>query len=80
MIRWDLAGSSLGDSPKESRSSLGTRREIAGKKIGGLAVRLPEVARVCGTTANRCRRVNRLNGGWTARTTDYGRRLMANGG
>ncbi|RZS08340.1 hypothetical protein BHM03_00039314 [Ensete ventricosum] len=47
MMRWDLVGSSLGDSLKESRSSLGTRREIARKKTGGLAVRLPEVARVC---------------------------------
>ncbi|RWW85082.1 hypothetical protein BHE74_00006274 [Ensete ventricosum] len=47
-MRWDLAGSSLGDSPKESGSSLGTRREIAGKKTGGLAARLPEVAGVCG--------------------------------
>ncbi|RRT67225.1 hypothetical protein B296_00006697 [Ensete ventricosum] len=47
-MRWDLAGSSLGDSPKESRSSLGTRREIFGKKTRGLAARLPEVAGVCG--------------------------------
>ncbi|RRT43430.1 hypothetical protein B296_00012499 [Ensete ventricosum] len=47
-MRWDLTGSSLGDSPKESGSSLGTRREIAGKKTGGLAARLPEVAGVCG--------------------------------
>ncbi|RRT63595.1 hypothetical protein B296_00020331 [Ensete ventricosum] len=46
---WDLAGSSLGDSPKESGSSLGTRREIAEKKTGGLASRLPEVAGVCGS-------------------------------
>ncbi|RZR88806.1 hypothetical protein BHM03_00016441 [Ensete ventricosum] len=46
-MRWDLTGSSLGDSPNESGSSLGTRREITGKKTGGLAVRLPEVARVC---------------------------------
>ncbi|RWV85871.1 hypothetical protein GW17_00052301 [Ensete ventricosum] len=47
-MQWDFAGSSLGDSPKESRSSLGTRREITGKKTGGLAARLPEVAGVCG--------------------------------
>ncbi|RWW82669.1 hypothetical protein BHE74_00008859 [Ensete ventricosum] len=46
-MRWDLAGSSLGDSLKESGSSLGTRREIAGKKTGGLAARLPEVAGLC---------------------------------
>ncbi|RRT52097.1 hypothetical protein B296_00029371 [Ensete ventricosum] len=46
-MRWDLAGSSLGDSPKESGSSLGTRREIDGKKTGGLTVKLPEVAGVC---------------------------------
>ncbi|RWV79728.1 hypothetical protein GW17_00059087 [Ensete ventricosum] len=37
-----------GDSPKESESSLGSQREIAGKKTGGLAVRLLEVAGVCG--------------------------------
>ncbi|RWV83353.1 hypothetical protein GW17_00055045 [Ensete ventricosum] len=36
-MRWDLVG-----------SSLGTRREIAGKKTGGLAARLPEVVGVCG--------------------------------
>ncbi|RRT46000.1 hypothetical protein B296_00015115 [Ensete ventricosum] len=47
-MRWDLAGSSLGDSPKESGSSLGTRREITRKKTGGLSARLPEVTRVCG--------------------------------
>ncbi|RRT53934.1 hypothetical protein B296_00012260 [Ensete ventricosum] len=45
---WDLARSLIGDSPKESRSSLGTRREIAGKKTGGIATRLPEVAGVYG--------------------------------
>ncbi|RWV79690.1 hypothetical protein GW17_00059136 [Ensete ventricosum] len=45
-MRWDLAGSSLGDSLKELGSSLGTRREIAGKKTGGLAVRLSKVAGV----------------------------------
>ncbi|RRT31766.1 hypothetical protein B296_00041013 [Ensete ventricosum] len=45
---WDIVESSLGDSPKESGSSLGTRREIAGKKTEGLTIRLPEVARVCG--------------------------------
>ncbi|RWV98979.1 hypothetical protein GW17_00038144 [Ensete ventricosum] len=50
-MQWDLTGSSLGDSPKESGSSLGTRREIAGKKIRGLAARLLEVARVCGNLA-----------------------------
>ncbi|RRT71497.1 hypothetical protein B296_00025828 [Ensete ventricosum] len=46
-MQWNLVGSSLGDSPKESGSSLGTRREIAGKKTEGLAARLPEVAEVC---------------------------------
>ncbi|RWW01850.1 hypothetical protein GW17_00035100 [Ensete ventricosum] len=44
--RWDLVGSSLRDSPKESGSSLGMRREIAGKKTGGLVARLPEAAEV----------------------------------
>ncbi|RZS04222.1 hypothetical protein BHM03_00034518 [Ensete ventricosum] len=43
-MRWDLTGSSLGDSPKESGSSLGTRREIAEKKTRGLVARLPEYA------------------------------------
>ncbi|RZR89952.1 hypothetical protein BHM03_00017755 [Ensete ventricosum] len=47
-MRWDLAGSSLGDSSKESGSLLRTRREIAGKKIGGLDVRLTEVAGIYG--------------------------------
>ncbi|RRT31471.1 hypothetical protein B296_00058098, partial [Ensete ventricosum] len=46
-MRWDLVGSSLGDSPKELGSSLGTRREITEKKTGGLAARLSEVAEVC---------------------------------
>ncbi|RWW00607.1 hypothetical protein GW17_00036424 [Ensete ventricosum] len=47
-MQWDLVESLLADSSKESGSSLGTRREIAGKKTGGLAVRLSEVAGVCG--------------------------------
>ncbi|RZR86344.1 hypothetical protein BHM03_00013533 [Ensete ventricosum] len=45
---WDLVGSSLGDSPKESGSSLGTRREISRKKTGGLTARLSNVVGVCG--------------------------------
>ncbi|RWV77303.1 hypothetical protein GW17_00061885, partial [Ensete ventricosum] len=49
-MRWDLAGSSLGDSLKESGSSLGTRKEIAGKKTRGLATRLPQVAGICRRT------------------------------
>ncbi|RWW56589.1 hypothetical protein BHE74_00036687 [Ensete ventricosum] len=49
MMRWDLVGSLLGDSSKESGSSLGTRKEITGKKTGGLTVRLSEVAGVCGS-------------------------------
>ncbi|RRT81761.1 hypothetical protein B296_00016823 [Ensete ventricosum] len=47
-MRWDLVGSLLGDSPKESESSLGTRREIVGKKTEGLATRLSEVVGVYG--------------------------------
>ncbi|RZS22413.1 hypothetical protein BHM03_00055180 [Ensete ventricosum] len=39
---------SLGDSPKESGSSLGTQREIAEKKTGGLAARSLEVVGLCG--------------------------------
>ncbi|RWW60524.1 hypothetical protein BHE74_00032472 [Ensete ventricosum] len=42
-MQWDLSESSLGDSPKESGSSLGIRTEIAKKKTRGLAARLPEV-------------------------------------
>ncbi|RWW20723.1 hypothetical protein GW17_00015147 [Ensete ventricosum] len=45
-MRWDLAGSSLGDSLKESGSLLETRREIAGKKTGELIARLSEVVRI----------------------------------
>ncbi|RWW17142.1 hypothetical protein GW17_00018932 [Ensete ventricosum] len=47
MMKWNLVGSSLGDSPKESGSPLRTRREITWKKTGGLAARLQEVAGVC---------------------------------
>ncbi|RWW42070.1 hypothetical protein BHE74_00052411 [Ensete ventricosum] len=43
-MRWDLTRSSLGDSPKESGSLLGMRREIVGKKTEGLTARLSEVA------------------------------------
>ncbi|RWW51492.1 hypothetical protein BHE74_00042157 [Ensete ventricosum] len=46
-MRWDLVESSLGDSPKGSGSSLGTRREIVGKKTRGLATRMPEAAGLC---------------------------------
>ncbi|RZS16257.1 hypothetical protein BHM03_00048226 [Ensete ventricosum] len=53
MMRWDLVGSLLGDSSKESGSSLGTRKEITGKKTGGLTVRLSEVAGVCGNDGPR---------------------------
>ncbi|RRT31424.1 hypothetical protein B296_00056838, partial [Ensete ventricosum] len=42
------SGCLLGDSPKESGSSLGMRREIARKKTVGLTARLPEVAEVYG--------------------------------
>ncbi|RRT34943.1 hypothetical protein B296_00054851 [Ensete ventricosum] len=42
-MRWDLAGSSLGDSQKELRRSLRTRREIAGKKTGGHTTSMSEV-------------------------------------
>ncbi|RRT70518.1 hypothetical protein B296_00036411, partial [Ensete ventricosum] len=47
-MRWDLAGSLLGDLPKGSGSSLGTRTEIVGKKTGGLATRMSEAVRLCG--------------------------------
>ncbi|RRT31253.1 hypothetical protein B296_00054218 [Ensete ventricosum] len=45
-MQWDLVKISLRDSLKESGSSLGTRREITEKKIGGLAARLPKYAGV----------------------------------
>ncbi|RRT58713.1 hypothetical protein B296_00011255 [Ensete ventricosum] len=48
-MQWDLAGSSLGDSLKGSGSSLGTRREIAGKKTGGLVARMSEATGLYGT-------------------------------
>ncbi|RZS17417.1 hypothetical protein BHM03_00049563 [Ensete ventricosum] len=44
-MQWDLTGSSLGDLPKESGSSLAKRREIARKKTKDLSHdyrRLPE--------------------------------------
>ncbi|RWV83485.1 hypothetical protein BHE74_00044321 [Ensete ventricosum] len=56
------------DSPKGPGSSLGTRREIAGKKTGGLAARMPETTELCGKSGRRLalstgkpprRRVNR---------------------
>ncbi|RZS03395.1 hypothetical protein BHM03_00033580 [Ensete ventricosum] len=83
-MRWDLTGCSLGDSPKESGSSLAMRREITEKKTGGLAVRFERQLdrpyhRIRATT-NKYRRVNRPDGGWTARTTDYGRRPTVDGG
>ncbi|RWV91803.1 hypothetical protein GW17_00045877 [Ensete ventricosum] len=60
---------SLGDSPKESGSSLGTQREIAEKKTGGLAARSLEVVGLCG-----------MSDGWIARTTEFERRAIAFGG
>ncbi|RWV79336.1 hypothetical protein GW17_00059546 [Ensete ventricosum] len=44
-MRWDLAESSLGDSPKGSGSSLGARWEIIGRRLDDLAQecrRLPD--------------------------------------
>ncbi|RWW37458.1 hypothetical protein BHE74_00057410, partial [Ensete ventricosum] len=52
-MRWDLVGSSLGDSPNESGSLLGTRRDITGKKTKGLTTTLPEVGGVCGKSERR---------------------------
>ncbi|RWV78469.1 hypothetical protein GW17_00060563 [Ensete ventricosum] len=65
-MRWDLVGSSLGDSSKESGSSLGTRREIVGKKTGGLVARLPKVAKICGSKPS-------VSGGWTTCTSSFQR-------
>ncbi|RWW76020.1 hypothetical protein BHE74_00015921, partial [Ensete ventricosum] len=56
----------FGDSSKESGSSLGTRREIAGKKTEGFAARLPEVAGVCRSKSS-------VSGGWTACTSSFQR-------
>ncbi|RWV96506.1 hypothetical protein GW17_00040774 [Ensete ventricosum] len=60
-MQWDLTGSSLGESPKESGSSLGKRREIAGKKTGGLAAIVGgcQSMREIRAVANSFRRVNR---------------------
>ncbi|RRT31928.1 hypothetical protein B296_00056505 [Ensete ventricosum] len=77
-MRWDLARSSLGDSPKESGSLLGTRREITKKKTGGLVARLPEYAG--GTTfAKIWTGKPSVSDGWTARTIKSGRRASAFG-
>ncbi|RWW87132.1 hypothetical protein BHE74_00004064 [Ensete ventricosum] len=46
-MRWDLVGSSLGDSSKGSGSSLVTRRDRR-KKTGGLTARMSEAAALCG--------------------------------
>ncbi|RRT35471.1 hypothetical protein B296_00015781 [Ensete ventricosum] len=71
-MQWDLVESSLGDSPKESGSSLGARREIAGKKIRGLVARLSEIAGVYGRfdlhpkkIGNGCRCASRRTQKWT---------------
>ncbi|RRT31574.1 hypothetical protein BHE74_00037277 [Ensete ventricosum] len=57
-MRWYLVGSSLGDLPKRSGSSLGTRREITGKKTRGLDARMLEATGLCGTAASSFRWVN----------------------
>ncbi|RRT33111.1 hypothetical protein B296_00029197, partial [Ensete ventricosum] len=46
-MQCDRVESSLGDSSKESGSSLGTQREIVRKKTGGLTTRVSEVAGLC---------------------------------
>ncbi|RRT47159.1 hypothetical protein B296_00022773 [Ensete ventricosum] len=77
-MRWDLVGSSLEDSLKELGSTLGTRREIARKKTGGLAARLPEVVGVCGkgTTFTKISMGKpSVSGDWTTRTIESGRWL-----
>ncbi|RWW43717.1 hypothetical protein BHE74_00050591 [Ensete ventricosum] len=94
MMRWDLVGSSLGDSPKESGNSLGMRREIAGKKIGGLAARLPEyegssiwgsitgppIPQNPGDSQQVAAGKSIVSGSWTACTIDYRRRLATDYG
>ncbi|RWV77941.1 hypothetical protein GW17_00061164 [Ensete ventricosum] len=47
-MRWDLVESSLRDSPKGSRSLLGTRREIARKKTAGLVTIMLKAVGLCG--------------------------------
>ncbi|RRT38899.1 hypothetical protein B296_00027765 [Ensete ventricosum] len=82
-MRWDLVGSSLGDSPKESGISLGTQREIARKKTIGLATRLSEVAGVYrkGTAFVEISMGKPLvSNGWTARTTESEWQAVAFGG
>ncbi|RWV81271.1 hypothetical protein GW17_00057325 [Ensete ventricosum] len=74
VAKWDLAGSSLGDSLKGSGSSLGTRREIAGKKTRGLTARMSEATGLYGKNpAGK----SLVSGGWTAHTTESGWRLVA---
>ncbi|RZS07329.1 hypothetical protein BHM03_00038155 [Ensete ventricosum] len=71
-MRWYLTGFSLGDLSKELGILLGMRRDIAGKKTGGLAIRLLEVVGVCGSKPPRQ---------WlTARTIDYKRRPTVDDG
>ncbi|RRT32193.1 hypothetical protein B296_00057917 [Ensete ventricosum] len=94
-MRWDLVESSLGDSPKESGSSLRTRREITRKKTVGLTTRLPEVIGICGMiglpvphnpSGGQQVSVSKppkwpVNGPYhILRVADYGRRPVADGG
>ncbi|RWW02709.1 hypothetical protein GW17_00034187 [Ensete ventricosum] len=67
-MRWDLVGSSLRDSPKGSGSSLGTRREIAGKKIEGLTQKCRRLLDYAGNpgSGQHFRQVNRP-GRWVNR-------------
>ncbi|RZR75158.1 hypothetical protein BHM03_00050725 [Ensete ventricosum] len=63
-----LIGNAMGDYQEEDR---GTCRKI---------VRGYQSMREIRATASRCQRVNYLDGGWTARTTDYGWRPTVDGG
>ncbi|RZS26003.1 hypothetical protein BHM03_00059293 [Ensete ventricosum] len=70
-MQWDLVGSSLGDSLKGSGSSLGTRREIAGKKTRGLTARMSEATGLYGKNpAGKSLLINRL-GRWVNRLYDW---------
>ncbi|RZS24546.1 hypothetical protein BHM03_00057623 [Ensete ventricosum] len=66
-----FVGSSLGDSSKESGSTLGTRWEITGEKTRRLVVSMPEVTGLAEV---------RSEGGWTTRTTESGLRPVTFGG
>ncbi|RRT60379.1 hypothetical protein B296_00016078 [Ensete ventricosum] len=57
----------------------GDRREEDRRTCHKIARGCRSIREIRGTTS-KCRRVNRPDGGWTARTIDYGQQPMAEGG